>query len=133
MTHICPDENCVVCGSRLVPPEIASGFRVPEGGLHLPEVRTTLPMDERKSAKAYAAGPGGAARRSRQERRLKERTVSSGTSVVTGLVCRLTMWHRHSQGVAGCLVLLVARNPVGSSGLTNAPKPSDVAASLRRS
>jgi hypothetical protein len=31
MTRITPDEKCVVCGSLLIPPEIASGFRIPHG------------------------------------------------------------------------------------------------------
>jgi hypothetical protein len=30
VTRLSPDETCAACGSLLVPPELASGIRVPE-------------------------------------------------------------------------------------------------------
>jgi hypothetical protein len=31
MTKLTPDEPCITCGSLLVPPELASGFKLPDG------------------------------------------------------------------------------------------------------
>jgi RNase P subunit RPR2 len=31
MTRLAPDETCKACGSQLVPTELASGMRIPEG------------------------------------------------------------------------------------------------------